>query len=160
MGAAETGVTTPLARVRREWVDHYGHMNLAYYLVVFDLATDRLWPSLGLGDSLRAAGLGTFAAETWVGYSRELIEGMPLDASSEVIGCDAKRLLVRHRLLHAEAGWQAAENETLFLCVDLARRKVAAWPQPVLQALAEAPRGAPAQRLALRRPPHASGRIG
>ena len=39
-----------ICRVKPEWVDHYGHMNLAYYLVVFDLATDLLWPSLNLGE--------------------------------------------------------------------------------------------------------------
>ena len=56
---------TLLCRVRPEWVDHYGHMNLAYYLVAFDLATDALWPALNLGETFRARGLGTFAVESW-----------------------------------------------------------------------------------------------
>jgi len=152
MGAAEAGVKRPvLATVRPEWVDHYGHMNLAYYLLVFDLATDALWPSLALGPGLRARGLGTFAAESWIGYTREVVEGAPLAAESEVLGFDAKRLLVRHRMFHAAEGWEAAENEVLYLCVDLARRKVAGWPDDVLAAFDGAPAGAPARRLALRR---------
>ena len=56
----------PLAVVRPEWVDSYGHMNMAFYLAVFDMATDALWPRLGLGAPFNAKGLGTFAAETWV----------------------------------------------------------------------------------------------
>ena len=70
-GAAETWPV----RVRPEWVDHYGHMNLAWYLAVFDMATDRIWPSLLLGRPFRARGLGTFAAESWVAYRREVMDG-------------------------------------------------------------------------------------
>ena len=56
----------PLCSVLPGWVDHYGHMNLAYYLVAFDLATDALWPSLGLGPSFRAQGLTTDTAHVLV----------------------------------------------------------------------------------------------
>ncbi len=143
--------------VRPEWTDHYGHMNMAFYLVAFDMATDLLWPRLGLGPAFRAQGLGTFAAESWVAYQREVLEGMPLAASSEVLAHDAKRLLLRHRLFHAEEGWQSAECEFLFLCVDLEKRKVAAWPEAVqaafaAQAGAAQAGGAPAKRLSLQRP--------
>lgn len=124
--------TEVLCRVRPEWVDHYGHMNLAYYLVAFDLATDRLWPALNLGASFRARGLGTFAVESWQGYVREVVLDSPLCADSAVLAFDAKRLLIRHRLHHAEEGWLSAENEVLYLCVDLATRRVAAWPEDVL----------------------------
>ena len=141
----------PVGAVEPAWVDHYGHMNLAYYVLVFDRATDLLWPRLGLGPELRAAGLGTFAAESWVGYRREVLEGAPLAAVSEVLDFDNKRLLIRHRLLHADEGWESAESELLFLCVDLGRRKVSHWPQDVLAAFGRRPGGAPATRLALRR---------
>ncbi|MBU8538011.1 acyl-CoA thioesterase [Falsiroseomonas tokyonensis] len=140
-----------MGKVRPEWVDHYGHMNLAYYLVVFDLATDEVWPEWGLGPALRARGLGTFAVESWQAYRREVVLDAPLAAESALLAFDAKRLLLRHRLYHGEEGWLSAENEVLFLCVDLATRKVAAWPEDVLVRfeavkVAEAP-----QRLALTR---------
>lgn len=127
-----------LCHVRPEWVDHYGHMNLAYYLVAFDMATDAFWPSLNLGEAFRARRLGTFAVESWQGYGREVLLGMPLAAESAVLGFDAKRLLVRHRLYHAEEGWFSAENEVLFLCVNLDTRRVEPWPEDVLAALASA----------------------
>jgi acyl-CoA thioester hydrolase len=140
-----------LCRVRPEWVDHYGHMNLAYYLVAFDLATDALWPLLNLGEAFRARGLGTFAVESWQAYLREVVLDAPLSAESAVLAFDAKRLLVRHRLHHAEQGWQSAENEVLFLCVDLTTRRVAAWPDDVLAAFAAARVAEAPRRLALSR---------
>ena len=141
----------PLCRVRPEWVDHYGHMNLAYYLVAFDLATDALWPSLALGEAFRARGLGTFAAESWQAYLREVVLDMPLAAESAVLAFDAKRLLVRHRLFHAEEGWLSAENEVLYLCVDLATRRVGAWPADVLARFAAVQVRQAPKRLALKR---------
>lgn len=127
-----------LTRVRPEWVDHYGHMNLAWYLAVFDMATDALWPSLQLGASFRARELGTFAAESWVAYRREVKLDDPLACDSEVLAHDAKRLLIRHRMRHAGQGWEAAVCEFLFLCVDLRQRKVVHWPDAVGAAFAAA----------------------
>lgn len=147
----------PLAVVRPEWVDSYGHMNMAFYLAVFDMATDALWPRLGLGAPFKAKGLGTFAAETWVNYVREVREGMPLDCESEVLSFDAKRLLAVHRMRHAAEGWLAAENEVLYLCVDLSARRVSTWPEEVLVRFAAEATGRAPRRLALarREPPAA-----
>ena len=140
-----------LTTVRPEWVDDYGHMNLAYYVLAFDMATDALWPALRLGPGFRARGLGTFAAENWIAYAREVRRGNPLAAESEVVAHDAKRLLVRHRLFHAEGGWESARCELLFLCVDLGRRRVTEWPDDVREAFGAAPVGAAPECLALRR---------
>jgi len=142
-----------LTRVRPEWVDHYGHMNLAYYLVAFDLATDELWPALKLGAAFRALGLGTFAVESWQGYRREVVLDAPLSVQSAVLGFDAKRLLLRHRLYHAEEGWLSAENEVLFVCVDLDTRRVAPWPAETMEAFGAAQVDDVPQRLALQRRP-------
>lgn len=141
----------PIGRVRPEWVDHYGHMNLAYYLVAFDLVTDAVWPEWQLGPGLRDQGLGTFAVESWQGYRREVMLDVPLAADSALLAFDAKRLLLRHRLYHAEEGWLSAENEVLYLCVDLTTRRVGAWPQAVLARFAEVLSGEAPQRLALQR---------
>jgi acyl-CoA thioester hydrolase len=140
-----------LVRVRPEWVDHYGHMNLAYYLVAFDMATDALWPSLNLGEGFRARGLGTFAVESWQAYLREVVLNMPLAAESAVLAFDSRRMLLRHRLYHAEEGWLSSENEVLYLCVNLAARRASAWPEDVLARFAAAKVEEPAKRLALKR---------
>ena len=140
-----------LAIVRPEWVDHYGHMNLGFYAVVFDIATDHQWSGLNLGGNLHDQGLGTFAVENWLAYVREVREAMPLAFESEALCFDDKRLICRHRMFHATEGWLAAENEVLYLCVDLERRKVAPWPDETLTQFAGICTGAAPQRLALRR---------
>ena len=62
--------------VRPEWIDSNGHMNLAYYVVVFDLATDRLYDALGIGNAYReATGNSCFTAETHTIYEREVKVG-------------------------------------------------------------------------------------
>jgi acyl-CoA thioester hydrolase len=147
----ETMRREAFCRVKPEWVDHYGHMNLAYYLVAFDMATDLLWPSLQLGARFRARRLGTFAVESWQGYVREVVQDAPLAVESAVLAFDTKRMLLRHRLYHAEEGWLSAENEVLFLCVHLDERRVRPWPEDVLAAFGAARVDEAARRLALRR---------
>ncbi|WP_051212736.1 thioesterase family protein [Rubritepida flocculans] len=141
----------PLAAVKPEWVDGYRHLNMGYYLVAYDLQTDRLWPHIGLGAGLREAGLGTFAAEAWLDYQREMTEAMPIGAESMVLAADEKRLLVRHRMFHFEQGWTASEHEVLYLCVDLGIRRVTPWPEALRERLSGLATGAPPRRLALRR---------
>ncbi|TCZ66798.1 acyl-CoA thioesterase [Roseicella aquatilis] len=151
MSPETTPLPPPLAVVRPDWVDNNGHMNMGYYMVVFDIATDQLWPSLGLGAPFRARNLGTFAAEAWVNYVREAHEGMPLSCTNEVLGYDSKRLLARHSMFHGTEGWLAAENEVLYLCVDLGIRRVTTWPEDVLARFAVRSTGQPGRRLALTR---------
>jgi acyl-CoA thioester hydrolase len=141
----------PLVAVKPEWVDGYRHLNMGYYLVAYDLQTDRLWPHLGLGTALKQAGLGTFAAEAWLDYQREMTEAMPIGAESTVLASDEKRLLVKHRMFHFTEGWTASEHEVLYLCVDLNIRRVTPWPDAVREILASRATGEPARRLALRR---------
>jgi acyl-CoA thioester hydrolase len=118
--------------VRPEWIDHNGHMNVAYYVLALDQATDLLWETLGLGPAFRARGRTTFAAECWIGYRRELFEGQTMSARCWIMEFDAKRLLVRSTLTHADQGWLASEGEWLILGVDLATRRVAPWPDDIL----------------------------
>lgn len=141
--------------VRPEWIDHNGHMNVAYYVLALDRATDLLWAELGLGAAFRARGRTTFAAECWIGYRRELLEGAPLSARCWVLAHDDKRLLVRCNLYHAGEGWLASEGEWLALGIDLASRRVAPWPDDIragfraFQAKHPLPPGAPPPRQTL-----------
>jgi acyl-CoA thioester hydrolase len=143
------------AAVRPEWIDVNGHMNVAWYVLALDQATDLMWEALGLGPKFRARGRTTFAAECWIGYRRELFEGAPLSARCWLLDYDAKRILVRSHLLHATEGWLASEGEWLILAVDLAARRVAPWPDDILagfatfQAQWPQPQGAPPPRLAI-----------
>src|SRR6266850_1532062 len=59
--------------VRPEWIDHNQHMNMGYYLVVFDYATDEFFAWVGLDAAHRAArAITTFCLEAHVTYHREV----------------------------------------------------------------------------------------
>ena len=128
-------VSTP-GPVRPEWIDNNGHLNLAYYIVLFDEATDALWAAIGLGDCYRAAtNCGTFAVETHTLYKSELLEGDTTTARSLVLGADTKRLHIAHELVRERDRAIAARQELLYLTVDLTLRRSVPWPQPTLATL-------------------------
>ena len=126
-------------RVRPEWIDHNGHLNLAYYIVLFDEATDALWTVLGLGDAYRArTGLGTFAVETHTLYLAELLDGDATIAHSLVLAADRKRLHIAHELWRDRDGAVAARQELMYLTVDLGTRRSVPWPADTFASLAAA----------------------
>lgn len=117
------------AVVLPEWIDYNGHMNVAFYLLAFDQATDLFFDYLGLDAAHReAAGGSTFAGDIHLTYQRELGEGDALRVTSQLLGFDDKRLRFFQHMVHAEQGFLAATMECLTLYVDLARRKVAPFP--------------------------------
>ena len=115
--------------IRPDWIDSNGHLNLAYYILLFDRATDAIWQPIGLGDSLRAQRFGTFAAETHTLYRAELLEEDSVIVASQLIAGDAKRLHVAHEMRRARDGVISAQQELMYLCVDLGTRRVSPWPQ-------------------------------
>ena len=122
--------------VRAEWIDHNGHLNLAYYIVLFDEATDALWQSIGLGEDYRArTGCGTFAVETHTLYMAELVKGDATAAVSFIVGLDRKRLHIAHELRRNRDGVIAARQELMYLTVDLSTRRSVPWPDNTLTGL-------------------------
>jgi acyl-CoA thioester hydrolase len=122
--------------VRPEWIDSNGHMNLAYYVVVFDLATDRLYDALGIGNAYReATGNSCFTAETHTIYEREVKVGDGLRVATTLLGADAKRLRYFHEMFHAVEGHRVAAQELLALHIDMRVRRVAPFPPDRLAAI-------------------------
>lgn len=146
--------------VRQDWIDYNGHMNVAYYVLVFDHATDALLTGVGLGPDYAAGGAASvFAVEAHVTYDREVGGGDPLDVSTQVLGADDKRVHLFHTMVHAERGYPAATNEVLLLHVDLTTRRAAPFPEAARRALdrlaadhARHPRPAKAGRAVALRP--------
>ncbi len=127
-------VTTYEDVVRPEWIDSNGHMNLAYYVVVFDLATDKFYEDIGIGTTYRAAtGNSSFVAETHTVYEREVHLGDKLLIRTWLLGADSKRVHYFHEMFHAESGERSAVQELMALHIDMTVRKVAACP-PALEA--------------------------
>lgn len=119
--------------VRPEWIDHNGHMNVAYYVLAFDLATDDAFDYFGIHHEYREEqGGSTFTLELHVNYLREIMEGDPFIVHSTLLGVDAKRLHLFHEMLHGETGEPVATNENMFVHVDMETRRSAPFPGHVL----------------------------
>ena len=117
------------ATVLPEWIDYNGHMNLAYYVVVFDQATDVLYDRLGIWLPYReATGNSCFTVETHTIYEQEVNVGDRLRVHTRLLGADAKRLHYFHEMFHIEGGYRAAVQELMALHVDLSTRRTAPFP--------------------------------
>jgi acyl-CoA thioester hydrolase len=124
-------------RVEPGWIDYNGHLNMAYYNVLFDRAVDEVYELLGLGLAyVKEQKCSTFTAEVHVRYLRELLVDAPVRVTFQLLGFDRKRLHYFEQLHHAEAGWLSATSENMALNVDMNVKKTAAFPDRVMARLA------------------------
>jgi acyl-CoA thioester hydrolase len=108
-----------------EWIDMNGHMNLAYYTVLFDYATDVLFNAVGIGQKYKqATNHGTFVVETHNLYEHELLVGERVRIVTWILGVDGKRIHLAHEMLCIADGRRSAMQELVFLSIDLAKRRV------------------------------------
>jgi acyl-CoA thioester hydrolase len=115
--------------VRPEWIDSNGHMNLAYYVVVFDLATDALYKALDIGDDYReASGNSCFTAETHTLYEREVHLNDRLHIRTWLLGADRKRLHYFHEMFHTDSAERSAVQELMALHINMSVRRVSEFP--------------------------------
>jgi acyl-CoA thioester hydrolase len=129
-------VATPMT-VEPGWIDYNGHLNMAYYNVLFDRAVDEVYELLGCGLAyLKETQHSCFTAEVHVRYLRELNAGDRVRVSFQLIDFDFKRLHYFEELRHADDGWLSATSENMALHVDMAARKTVPFPQNIAARLA------------------------
>lgn len=125
-------VTAPVRGLDPAWLDYNGHLNMAYYNVLFDEAADHVFELIGCGPGyLAARNMSFFTAEAHVCYVRELKPDAMVSASTRILDFDAKRIHLFQELRHVE-GWLSATCETMLLHVDMSGPRAAAMPQNVL----------------------------
>ena len=104
--------------VLAEWVDANRHMNDGFYAVAFGEASWRVQDHLGLHAEYRARTGGTlYSVEAHLTWARELTLGQRVHVESLVLGADAKRLRVFHRLFASDDGCLAATMDVMMLHV-------------------------------------------
>jgi acyl-CoA thioester hydrolase len=119
--------------VRPEWIDYNGHLNMAYYQVLFDMAVDEAFGLVGLGpDYVQDRNASFFLVESRIRYRRELKLGDPVRVTLQLMGYDDKRLHYCMEVRHAEKGWLAAACENISINVDMNRRRAAPFPPDVV----------------------------
>lgn len=127
--------------IEKDWIDYNGHLNMAYYNVLFDRCSDEAFEIMGMGpDYAKTRKLTIYTAEVHVCYVQELHLGDRVTATFHLIDHDDKRLRAYQEIRHID-GWLAATSESLSLHVDMAGPKVAPFPADI-QAKVEAMRDA------------------
>ena len=120
-----------VGEVLPEWVDANRHMNDGYYAVAFGEASWRVQDHLGLHAEYRARTGGTlYSVEAHLTWDRELALGQRLHIESLVLGVDAKRLRVFHRLFASEEHRSAATMDVMMLHVVQGEDGVRTAPFP------------------------------
>ena len=113
-------------KVIKEWTDYNGHMNLSYYILIFDNAAEVMLNKFKMGgDSAQNDKKSTFAVETHTTYDQEVKLGEEVDVHLTYLDHDKKRIHYRVSMFHKEKKYLAATTEVLSLYIDLNRRKVA-----------------------------------
>src|ERR1700761_4109447 len=116
-------------RIEPHWIDYNGHLNMAYYNVLFDRAVDETYELIGVGANyVEAQSRSVFTAEVHVRYLRELHAGDPVRVTFQLLDFDSKRLHYFEELHHAEENWLSATSENMALHVDMDANKTAAFP--------------------------------
>ena len=113
-------------KVIKEWTDYNGHMNLSYYILIFDNAAEVMLTKFKMGgDSAQNDKKSTFAVETHTTYDQEVKLGEEVEVHLTYLDHDKKRIHYRVSMFHKEKKYLAATTEVLSLYIDLNRRKVA-----------------------------------
>jgi acyl-CoA thioester hydrolase len=112
-------------KIIKEWTDYNGHLNVAFYVHVFDIAADIMLDNFKMGgNSARKDKKTTFVAEMYTAYKQEIRLGEEVETYLSYVDHDKKRIHYRLSMFHKEKKYLAATNEVLSLYVDLSQRKV------------------------------------
>ena len=138
MSAVQAPMETLRETVRAEWTDYNGHMNLAYFVLVFDFATDSFYADFGLGEEYRRrTDRSTFAVESHTSYLAEVHAGATVRCTTQLLGFDDRRIHYFHCMYREADDVLAATMELMAVHVDLGTRKVRPMPDAVQDRLGE-----------------------
>ncbi len=112
-------------KVKKEWTDYNGHMNLAFYIHLFDAGWEVLLQKFNMGeDSAKIEKKTTFAVESHTTYDKEVKVGDEVALNLLFLDHDKKRLVYKLEMRHKEEDYLASTTEVCSLYVDLSVRRV------------------------------------
>ena len=112
--------------IKSEWTDYNKHLNMAYYVLVFDQAWEILLEKFKMGEtSAKTSGMSTMVVETNTTYDNEVKEGAEVEIVLTYFDHDKKRLQYKLEMIDKETKKLSSTIEMLSLHVNLNKRKVA-----------------------------------
>ena len=125
-------------RVKSEWTDYNGHMNLAFYIHLFDASWEVLLQKFNIGeDSAKIEKRTTFAVESHTTYDMEVKVGDEVDMNLIFIDFDKKRIVYKLEMIHKSEKYLAATTEVCSLYVDLNTRRVTEFEEEKVQLISK-----------------------
>ena len=123
-------------KVIKEYTDYNNHLNVAYYVRIFDIAADSMLDNFKMGgESAKKDKKTTFVAEMHTIYNQEVRLGEEVETHVTYIDHDKKRIHYRLSMFHKTKKYLAATNEVISLYVDLNKRKVVEFDPDRLKAM-------------------------
>ncbi len=112
--------------IKKEWTDYNNHMNMAYYVLVFDQIWEKILGKFKMGEhSAKTTNMSTMVVETHTTYNNEVKEGDEVEINLTFFDHDKKRLHFKMEMIEKSSKKLSATLEMLSLYIDLNKRKVA-----------------------------------
>ena len=113
-------------KIIKDWTDYNNHMNVAYYVLIFDVhGAEVLMNKFKMGEhSAKTTKKSTMVVESHITYNQEVSEGDEVDIKLTFFDHDKKRLLYKMEMIHKTKNYLASTIEVLALYVNLNTRKV------------------------------------
>ena len=112
--------------IKKEWTDYNNHMNMAYYVLVFDQVWENMLEKFKMGEnSAKTKNMSTMVVETYTTYNNEVKEGDEVEVNLTFFDHDKKRLHFKMEMIEKSSQKLSATLEMLSLYIDLNKRKVA-----------------------------------
>jgi acyl-CoA thioester hydrolase len=116
-----------------EWIDYNGHLNMAYYNVLFDQGADQAFAQMGFGPDYAATRKHTtYSADFRVRYLRELHVGAKVKVGFQLLDSDGRKFHFCQWLFH-EDGWLSATGEGIGLHIDQSGPRVSPYPEDIAE---------------------------
>ena len=126
-------------KIIKEWIDYNNHMNVSYYLLIFDkYGADTLNNIFKMGEhSAKTTGKSTMIVESNITYNQELKVDDEVDINLIFFDHDKKRLQYKLEMIHKSKKYVASTIEVLALYVDLQQRKVSEFEKEKIKIMQE-----------------------
>ena len=120
--------------IKKEWTDYNNHMNMAYYVLVFDQVWENMLEKFKMGEnSAKTKNMSTMVVETYTTYNSEVKEGDEVEINLTFFDHDKKRLHFKMEMIEKSSQKLSATLEMLSLYIDLNKRKVSEFEEEKLK---------------------------
>ena len=116
--------------IKKEWTDYNNHMNMAYYVLIFDQLWEIVLAKFKMGEvSAKTTQMSTMVVETHTTYNNEVKEGEEVEVNIIFFDHDKKRLHFKMEMIEKSSKKLSATLEMLSLYIDLNKRKVSEFEE-------------------------------